>query len=139
MIFLELNKERRLYKFTFTGRHIYCYIHAISETTKDLKIVDQIIIHYNDKAKVEECKEQLINHKNYAELIAAIDNMIQGNRVVYTEQIEAGKLYGSGKLAWFNNLHLDQHSTNIMPPIPIQDYYDNVEPINIIEENNTMF
>ena len=139
MIFLELNKERRLYKFTFTGRHIYCYIHAISETTKDLKVVDQIIIHYNDKAKVEECKQQLTNHKNYTDLMTAIDNMIQGNCVVYTEQIEAGKLYGSGKLAWFNNLLLDQRSTNIMPPITIQDYHDNLEPINFIEENNTMF
>jgi hypothetical protein len=139
MIFLEVNKQRRLYKFIFTGRHIYCYIHAISETTKDLKIVDQIIVNYSDQVKVEEYKQQLSNHKNYNDLITAIDNMIQGNYVVYTEQIESGKLYGSGKLTWFNNLYLDQKSTNIMPPITIQDYHDSLEPINIIEENTTLF
>jgi hypothetical protein len=139
MIFLKTNKERRLYKFIFTGRHIYCYIHAISETTNDLKIVDQIIVNYSDQAIQEEYKQQLSNHKNYTNLIAAIDNMMKGNPVEYTEQIEPGKLYGSGKLLWFNNLYLDQKSTNIMPPITIQDYHDNIEPINIIEENTTMF
>jgi hypothetical protein len=139
MIFLQSNKERRLYKFIFTGRHIYCYIHAMSETSKDLKIVDQIIINYNDQSKVEEYKQLLINHKNYTELTTAVDNMIKGNCVVFTEQIETGKLYGSGKLAWFNNLYLDQKSTNIMPPITIQDCLDNIDPNDFIEEKTTFF
>jgi hypothetical protein len=122
MIYREINREKSIYKFTFTGRHIYCYLHAISETSAYLDIINKIIIHYTNKELAEEYKEQLTNHDKFEEIIIAIDNMLTGNKVIYMEQILPEKLYGSGKLKWFNHLYLDQTSTNIMPPIPIEEH-----------------
>jgi len=122
MIYREINREKGIYKFTFTGRHIYCYLHAISETSAYLDIINKIIIHYTNKELVEKYKEQLTNHNNREEIIMAIDNMLTGKQIIYMEQILPENLRGSGKLRWFNHLYLDQSSTNIMPPIPIEEH-----------------
>ena len=137
MIFLELNKERRLYKFTFTGRHIYCYIHALAETTIALKIAIKIIISYDNKTDVEIYKIHLSEHKNYDEIIRAIDNMMNNKPHIYTEQKEANVLYESKMLSWFNHLYLDQKSENIMPPIKILE--PELEPENFIDENRILY
>ena len=121
MIYREINRERGIYKFIFTGRHIYCYIHAISETTAYLDIINKIIIHYTNKELVEEYKEQLTNHNKQEEIFLAINNMLTGKQVIYMEQILPEKPYGTGKLKWFNNLYFDQKSYNIMPPIHVED------------------
>ena len=121
MIYREINREKGIYKFTFTGRHIYCYIHAISETTSYLDIINKIIINYSDKELVEEYKEQLTNHKKQEEILLAIDHMLTGKRLIYMEQILPENPHGTGKLKWFNNLYLDQRSSNIMPPIFVSD------------------
>jgi hypothetical protein len=121
MIYREINREKSIYKFIFTGRHIYCYIHAISETSAYLDIINKIIIHYTNKELVEEYKQQLTNHKKLEEIFLAINNMLTGKLIIYMEQILPEKPYGTGKLKWFNNLYLDQRSSNIMPPIPIKD------------------
>jgi hypothetical protein len=134
MIYQEINRERCLYKFTFTGRHIYCYLHAISETSAYLDIINKIIIHYTNKELVEEYKEQLTNHKKQDEIFLAIDNMLTGKPIIYVEQILPENPRGSGKLKWFNNLYLDQRSSNIMPPIPIKDIED-IKEKNILESH----
>jgi hypothetical protein len=121
MIYREINKEKGIYKFTFTGRHIYCYLHAISETSAYLDIINKIIIHYTNKELVQKYKEELTNHKKLEEIFLAINNMLTGKPIIYMEQILLEKPYGTGKLKWFNNLYLDQRSSNIMPPIPIED------------------
>jgi hypothetical protein len=121
MIYREINREKSIYKFTFTGRHIYCYLHAIAETTAYLDIINKIIINYTNKELVEEYKDQLTNHDKREEIIIAIDNMLSGKQIIYMEQILPENLRGSGKLRWFNHLYLDQTSTNIMPPISIEE------------------
>jgi hypothetical protein len=121
MIYREINREKGIYKFTFTGRHIYCYIHAISETSVYLDIINKIIIHYTNKELVEEYKEQLTNHNKLEEILVAINNMLTEKPLIYMEQILPENPRGSGKLKWFNHLYLDQDSSNIMPPIPIKD------------------
>jgi hypothetical protein len=121
MIYREINREKGIYKFTFTGRHVYCYIHAISETSAYLDIINKIIINYTNKELVEEYKEQLTNHEKLEEIFVAINNMLTGKPLIYMEQILPEKPYGSGKLKWFNNLYLDQGSSNIMPPIFVPD------------------
>jgi hypothetical protein len=133
MIYREINREKGIYKFTFTGRHIYCYIHAISETTSYLDIINKIIINYSDKELVEEYKEQLTNHKKQEEILLAIDHMLTGKRLIYMEQILLENPGGSGKLKWFNNLYLDQGSSNIMPPIPIKDTDTDLKVDKILE------
>jgi hypothetical protein len=127
MIYREINRERGIYKFTFTGRHIYCYIHAISETTLYLNIINKIIIHYTNKELVQEYKEQLTNHNKLDEILLAINNMLTGKPLIYMEQILPEKPYGTGKLKWFNNLYFDQKSYNIMPPIHVEDIKDKNE------------
>jgi hypothetical protein len=127
MIYREINREKSIYKFTFTGRHVYCYIHAISETSAYLDIINKIIINYTNKKLVEEYKEQLTNHKKQDEIFLAIDHMLTGKPLIYMEQILLEKPHGSGKLKWFNNLYLDQSSCNIMPPISIKDINVEVE------------
>jgi hypothetical protein len=47
----------------------------------------------------------------------AIDNMMTGKQVVYA----AESTLDARKLAWYNNLYLDQGSSNIMPPIMVPD------------------
>ena len=121
MIYREINREKGIYKFTFTGRHIYCYIHAISETTAYLDIINKIIINYTNKELVEKYKEQPTNHKKQEDIILAIDYMLTGKQLIYMEQILLENPHGTGKLKWFNHLYLDQKSSNIMPPIPIKD------------------
>ena len=51
--------------------------------------------------------------------MVAIDNMMMGNPTIYYEEIEEGKTFKTEKLIWFNNLYLDQLSSNIRPPITI--------------------
>ena len=129
MIYREINREKGIYKFTFTGRHIYCYIHAISETSAYLDIINKIIINYTNKELVEEYKQQLSNHNKQEEIFLAIDNMLTGKQVIYMEQILSETPHGTGKLKWFNHLYLDQGSSNIMPPIPIKDRDTNTDNI----------
>lgn len=121
MIYQEINKERLIYKFIFTGRHIYCYLHAIAETSETLDIINKIIINYDNKELIKQLEQQLIIHNKRDEIISAIENMLTRKTVTYTEQIDQTKLhlYKKSKLTWFNNLYLDQNSSNIMPPIPI--------------------
>lgn len=139
MIYRIINKEKGFYKYIFTGRHIYCYIHALAETTIALKIAIKIIISYdNDNdADVKIYKSHLSEHNNYEEIIKAIDNMMRRKPVIYTEQKEANVLYESKMLRWFNNLYLDQKSENIMPPIKILE--SELEPENFIEEDRTLY
>ena len=119
MIYKDVNKRRTSFKFVFTGRHIYCFIHAISETSNDLKIIDQIIINYGNNEEKEKYKKQLENHKNYGYIMNAIDNMMTGKPTIFHEEIEEGKTFKTEQLIWFNNLYLDQLSSNIRPPINI--------------------
>jgi hypothetical protein len=121
MIYQEINKERLIYKFIFTGRHIYCYLHAIAETSETLNIINKIIINYNNKELIKQLEEHLIIHNKRDEIMLAIENMLTRKQVTYTEQIDETKLYlyKKSKLSWFNNLYLDQNSSNIMPPIQI--------------------
>ena len=117
MIYREISKDKQIYKYIFSGRHIYCYIHAISETSNDLNIINKIIINYSNKEEIEKFKKQLINHKKYNEIMLAIDNMMTGKQIVYA----AESTLNLRKLAWYNNLYLDQGSSNIMPPIMVPD------------------
>jgi hypothetical protein len=121
MIYREINKEKLIYKFIFTGRHIYCYLHAIAETSETLDIINKIIINYDNKEMLMQLEDQLITHNKRDEIILAIENMITRKQVTYIEQIDKTKLhlYKKSKLTWFNNLYLDQNSSNIMPPINI--------------------
>ena len=121
MIYQEINKEKLIYKFVFTGRHIYCYLHAIAETSEMLDIINKIIINYDNKEMIKQLKEQLTIHNKRDEIFLAIENMLTRKQVTYIEQIDQTKLhlYKKSKLTWFNNLYLDQNSSNIMPPIPI--------------------
>ena len=68
---------------------------------------------YN-KVEIEKYKEQLQHHKKYEEIMSAIDNMMLNKPVIY----EAINL-STRKLAWYNNLYMDQKSSNIMPPIVV--------------------
>jgi len=117
MIYREIIRDNQMYIFTFTCRHIYCYIHAISDTSNDLNIINKIIINYSNKEEIEKFKNQLINHKKYNEIMLAIDNMMTGKQVVYASE----STLNARKLAWYNNLYLDQGSSNIMPPIMVPD------------------
>jgi hypothetical protein len=137
MIYRDINKEKGFYKYTFTGRHIYCYIHALAETTEALKIAIKIIISYDNNKDIKIYKLHLSEHKNYDEIIKAIDNMMIRNPVIYIEQKDATVLYESKMLSWFNNLYLDQKSENIMPPIKILE--PELEPENFIEENRILY
>jgi hypothetical protein len=121
MIYQEINKERLIYKFIFTGRHIYCYLHAIAETSETLNVINKIIINYDNKEMIKQLETQLTIHNKRDEILLAIENMITRKPVTYIEQINQTKLhlYKKSKLTWFNNLYLDQNSSNIMPPIPI--------------------
>jgi hypothetical protein len=121
MIYQEINKEKLIYKFIFTGRHIYCYLHAIAETSETLAIINKIIINYDNKEMIKQLEEQLTIHNKRDEIMLAIENMLTRKQVTYTQQIDGSNLhlYKKSKLAWFNNLYLDQNSSNIMPPIPI--------------------
>ena len=121
MIYQEINKEKLIYKFIFTGRHIYCYLHAIAETSETLAIINKIITNYDNKEMIRQLEEQLTIHNKRDEIMLAIENMLTRKQVTYTQQIDETKLhlYKKSKLAWFNNLYLDQNSLNIMPPIPI--------------------
>ena len=133
MIYQEINREKGIYKFTFTGRHIYCYLHAISETSAYLDIINKIIINYTNKVLVEDYKEQLTNHDKQEEILLAIENMLTGKPVIYMEQFVSGK---SKKISWFNNLYLDQKSSNIMPPICIEDPNADKNTNNILESQS---
>ena len=133
MIYQEINREKGIYKFTFTGRHIYCYLHAISETSAYLDIINKIIINYTNKVLVEEYKEQLTNHDKQDEILLAIENMLTGKPVIYMEQFVSGK---SKKISWFNHLYLDQKSSNIMPPICIEDPNADKNTNNILESQS---
>ena len=139
MIFRIINKEKGSYKYIFTGRHIYCYIHAIAETTNALIIANKIIIMYDNKTDVEIYKLHLSEHKNYDEIIKAIDNMMARKPVIYTEQMAPNELYETRNLNWFNKLYLDQKSENIMPPIKILEAKSELDPENFIEENRILY
>jgi len=123
MIYREINQTRTKFTFTFTGRHIYCFIHALSLTSNALKIINQILVNYDNanKEELEQYKTLLCDHKNYNTIMFSIENMMTGKPVIYMEQIEEGKTFGTEKLVWFNNLFLDQQSCNIMPPITITE------------------
>ena len=136
MIYRNINKEEGIYKYIFTGRHIYCYIHALAETTNDLKTAIKIIISYDNKTDVEIYKLHLSEHKNYNEIMKAIDNMMNNKAHIYTEKKEENVLYESKTLSWFNHLFLDQKSENIMPPIKILE--TELEPENFIEQNQSL-
>ena len=131
MIYRYINKEEGIYKYIFTGRHIYCYIHALAETTNDLKTAIKIIINYDNKTDVEIYKLHLSEHKNYNEIIKAIDNMMNNKAHIYMDKKEENVLYESKTLSWFNHLFLDQKSENIMPPIKILEV--KLETENFIE------
>ena len=85
-------------------------------------LLSMIIQRYYDKKElIKQLEEQLTIHIKRDEILLAIENMLTRKPVTYIEQIDQTKLhlYKKSKLTWFNNLYLDQNSSNIMPPIPI--------------------
>jgi len=119
MIFKIYDEKTQTYTYTFTGRHIYEYIHYFSETST-LNKVKLLLINYSNEETRKTYENEILDCKNGVLIMDSVNKMMNGDNVIYIEKIE-NLLDENARLKWFNSLFLNQYGVNIKPPINIPD------------------
>jgi hypothetical protein len=120
MIHKDTNYDNNTITFTFTGRHIYCFIHYLSERKEVLEMIDKYLLVYHNNNDLKQIyKEEIINYKHGLEILSTIDKMMLQQEVVYIVKIDENSLRKHSTLNWFNGLYLNQEGKQLMPPINI--------------------
>ena len=119
MIFKIYDEINKPYTYTFTGRHIYEYIHYFSETST-LNKVKLLLINYSNEETRKTYENDILECKNGILIIDSVNKMMKGDKVIYIEKVE-NILAENARLKWFNSLFLNQYGVNIKPPINIPD------------------
>ena len=114
MISKTINNQDGLVTYEFSGRHIYSLIHYLSLTTKDLDIIKQLIIYYDNDKFREKCIEMLSQHKNIHLIVNSIDAMYNGKSVFVED-----KITHVNKHKWFEYLYINQEGNQINPPVSV--------------------
>lgn len=130
MIFKIFNEENQTYTYTFTGRHIYTYIHYFAETST-LNKIKQLLIHYSNNETRKTHENDIVECKNGILLMDAVNKMMNGDKVIYIEKVE-NIIAENARLKWFNSLFLNQYGGQIRPPIDIPDPYKTDEQTLIL-------
>ena len=108
--------DDKINKYTFTGRHIYSYIHLLAETKETMNLINQIILYYNNSYYLEAVQKLLSRgHKNYNEIVSAIDKMMNREEVIYIEPITLS----TEKSVKILQLYLEQGENENMPVPPV--------------------
>lgn len=125
MIFKKFDEKCKTYTYTFTGRHIYAYIHyfAITSTLNKIKL---LLINYSKDETRKTYENDILEGNNGDILIDAINKMMNGEKVIYIEKVE-NIIEENSRLKWFNSLFLNQYGRQIRPPIDIPDPYKTEE------------
>lgn len=118
MIFKIFHKEDNNITYEFTGRHIYNLIHYLSLKSKDLELINKLIIDYKNDTIKEKYIEMLLEHKNIHLILSSIDAMYNGQKV-YVEEDKLTK-----QSNWFEYLFVNQNGNQINPPIVVSDPYE---------------
>jgi hypothetical protein len=119
MIYKIFDEHTLTYTYTFTGRHIYEYIHYFAETST-LNKIKLLLINYSNEETRKAYENDIIECKNGEILIDSINQMMKGEQVIYNEKVE-NIIEENARLKWFNGLFLNQYGVNIKPPINIPD------------------
>lgn len=119
MIYKIFNEKTLTYMYTFTGRHIYEYIHYFAETST-LKKIKRLLIEYSNEEMRKTYENDILECKNGEILIDSINKMMSGEQVIYIEKVE-NMIEENARLKWFNSLFLNQYGVNIKAPINIPD------------------
>jgi len=108
--------DDKINKYTFTGRHIYSYIHLLGETKETMNLINQIILYYNNSYYLEAVQKLLSRgHKNYNEIVSAIDKMMNREEVIYIEPITLS----TEKSVKILQLYLEQGENENIPVPPV--------------------
>jgi hypothetical protein len=129
MIFKIYDEISKTHTYTFTGRHIYTYIHYFAETST-LNKVKLLLINYSNEETRKTYENDILYCKNGDILMDAINKMMNGEKVIYIEKVE-NIIAENARLKWFNSLFLNQYGGQIRPPIDIPDPYK-TEEISLI-------
>jgi hypothetical protein len=119
MIYKIFDEHSLTYTYTFTGRHIYEYIHYFAETST-LNKIKLLLINYSNNETRKTYENEIIDCKNGEILIDSVNKMMKGDPVIYIEKIE-NIIEENSRLKWFNSLFLNQYGVNIKAPIDIPD------------------
>lgn len=119
MIYKIFDEHSLTYTYTFTGRHIYEYIHYFAETST-LNKIKLLLINYSNNETRKIYENEIIDCKNGEILIDSVNKMMKGDPVIYIEKIE-NIIEENARLKWFNSLFLNQYGVNIKAPIDIPD------------------
>ena len=108
--------DDKINKYTFTGRHIYSYIYLLAETKEAMDMINKIILYYNNSYYLDAVQKLLSRgHKNYSEIVAAIDKMMNREEVIYIEPITLT----TEKSTKILQLYLEQGETENTPVPPV--------------------
>ena len=119
MIYKIYDEKTQTYTYTFTGRHIYEYIHYFAKTST-LQKIKQLLIEYSNEEMRKAYESEILEGINGALLIDSINKMMNGKQVIYIETVE-NIIAENARLKWFNSLFLNQYGVNIKAPIDIPD------------------
>ena len=119
MIYKIYDEKTQTYTYTFTGRHIYEYIHYFAKTST-LQKIKQLLIEYSNEEMRKSYESEILEGINGALLIDSINKMMNGKQVIYIEKVE-NIIAENARLKWFNSLFLNQYGVNIKAPIDIPD------------------
>ena len=123
MITKTYDSNTNIYTFTFTGRHIYAYIHYLIDTSKQLSIVNELLNDYKDKCKLEIYYDMIKDCKNIVIIKHAIDAMMNRQKIIHNENCQNS--HSNMRLSWLNSLFLNQDGTQLRPSIEIEEAIDN--------------
>lgn len=108
--------------FTFTGRHIYWYIHSISESSSILKSVNELLDIYPDEEKRMVLETVILKHSNGNKIINAINEMMNDGSVSYIKSLDIKSLdikENNISIKWLEGLYLNQLGHQLDKPTNI--------------------
>ena len=77
MIYKIYDEKTQTYTYTFTGRHIYEYIHYFAKTST-LQKIKQLLIEYSNEEMRKSYESEILEGINGALLIDSINKMMNG-------------------------------------------------------------
>ena len=120
---IKISSDNKV-SYEFTGRHIYNFIHYLTESTEHLNEVNKIIKEYDTNINlvehmIDDKYSSIKKYINFNTIMLSIDAIHSGKKVVF----EDTSTLTNKQRKWFEQMYANQEGYHLIPPVKVTDSY----------------